>query len=103
MLSNKITSVLRASDSSHKNGQQQQHMSDGEFAMPGPVLVSDVKAAADRRLTKLRLTQAGLHTVAASRAFLNTVLDKGTVIYGINTGFGGSADVRCRQYEDIQK
>ncbi|GES58224.1 phenylalanine ammonia-lyase [Aspergillus terreus] len=34
---------------------------------------------------------------------LNTKLAEGSIIYGVNTGFGGSADVRTNDYEALQK
>ncbi|KAF9884732.1 hypothetical protein FE257_001293 [Aspergillus nanangensis] len=34
---------------------------------------------------------------------LNTKLAEGNIVYGVNTGFGGSADVRTDNYKDLQK
>ena len=36
-------------------------------------------------------------------AYLQNKLDTGLVVYGINTGFGGSADVRCPDTVAVQE
>ncbi|KAJ5579780.1 uncharacterized protein N7459_005765 [Penicillium hispanicum] len=41
--------------------------------------------------------------VSLSTALLKQKLDQGTVIYGVNTGFGGSADTRTGHHETLQK
>ena len=75
----------------------------GEFVIPSKVTIGLVKAASKRRLKKVSLSEEGSSEIAKNRAFLDNVLNNGTVIYGINTGFGGSADVRCQEYESIQR
>ncbi|KAL8817076.1 MAG: hypothetical protein Q9223_004022 [Gallowayella weberi] len=44
-----------------------------------------------------------LDTVTASAAALTASLDVGQVIYGVNTGFGGSADSRTKKVEELQR
>ncbi|KAJ5116914.1 phenylalanine ammonia-lyase [Penicillium angulare] len=44
-----------------------------------------------------------LQNMQESVALLNAKLAEGLVVYGVNTGFGGSADVRTNNYEGLQK
>ncbi|KAK3997781.1 L-Aspartase-like protein [Cladorrhinum sp. PSN332] len=43
-----------------------------------------------------------IRQVDESVAFLARELESGNVIYGVNTGFGGSADTRTQQFERLQ-
>jgi hypothetical protein len=103
MLTNKLVAVLTNSFSSKVADENANDAPNSEFTIPGQVEVAHVKAASNRRINKLTIDKGGERDIVDNRQFLEDVLDKGTVIYGINTGFGGSADVRCREYEDIQK
>ncbi|KAL8670444.1 MAG: hypothetical protein Q9168_005025 [Polycauliona sp. 1 TL-2023] len=42
------------------------------------------------------------HGIAASVATLKKLLDDGNTVYGVNTGFGGSADTRSNRTEALQ-
>ncbi|GAB1318113.1 Phenylalanine ammonia-lyase [Madurella fahalii] len=76
----------------------------------GPVLVNghdlaiaDV-VAVSLHGAKAKLTddQRDLQLVHDSVAFLERELESGHVIYGVNTGFGGSADTRTQHFERLQ-
>ena len=47
-------------------------------------------------------TPASIEEVQRSRKALNNVLGSGATIYGVNTGFGGSAGARTDHHEDLQ-
>ena len=57
-----------------------------------------------RYQTKASLTSdpQDIQAVHDSVAFLERELEAGTVIYGVNTGFGGSADTRTQHLERLQ-
>ena len=44
-----------------------------------------------------------LKNVEANAQYLDEKVRSGKVIYGVNTGFGGSADVRSSKLEEVQK
>ncbi|KAL9634199.1 MAG: hypothetical protein Q9204_003094 [Flavoplaca sp. TL-2023a] len=46
---------------------------------------------------------ACLDAVAATSVALQASLEEGQIIYGVNTGFGGSADSRTKQVEELQR
>ncbi|KAK4101225.1 phenylalanine ammonia-lyase [Parathielavia hyrcaniae] len=54
--------------------------------------------------TEARLTQdpEDLKLVSDSVAFLESEIEAGRIIYGVNTGFGGSADTRTQNLERLQ-
>ncbi|HEU4387675.1 MAG TPA: histidine ammonia-lyase [Blastocatellia bacterium] len=49
-------------------------------------------SVADRN-EEVRLADSSLSRVAAARAFVESLIERGEVVYGINTGFGALADV----------
>ena len=49
------------------------------------------------------LSENAMEEVNANEMYLKNKLDNGLVVYGINTGFGGSAEVRSFKLEDVQK
>ncbi|KAK4120659.1 phenylalanine ammonia-lyase [Parathielavia appendiculata] len=53
---------------------------------------------------RARLTQdpEDLRLVSDSVAFLESEIQAGRIIYGVNTGFGGSADTRTKDFERLQ-
>lgn len=51
---------------------------------------------------KLSRDEATIQRVLASNDFLNQELQAGSIIYGVNTGFGGSADTRTQSFELLQ-
>ncbi|KAF2767096.1 phenylalanine ammonia-lyase, partial [Teratosphaeria nubilosa] len=66
--------------------------------------IPDVVAVA-RHGAKVRVTSdAGVHArVAASVRVLRQLLDAGDTVYGINTGYGGSADTRSADLGNMQR
>jgi len=62
-----------------------------------------VVALSGDRSRKVALSEEALEETAANQAYLQRKLDDGLVVYGINTGFGGSADVRSSNVEEVQK
>lgn len=52
---------------------------------------------------KVHVDQNNLRELTANAEYLKEKLKIGSVVYGINTGFGGSADVRSGNPEDLQK
>ncbi|KAL2262979.1 hypothetical protein VTK26DRAFT_8708 [Humicola hyalothermophila] len=65
--------------------------------------IADVVAVSLNNATaRLTSDPQYLELVEASVAFLERELASGHVVYGVNTGFGGSADTRTRQFELLQ-
>ena len=60
-------------------------------------------ALSSDRSRNVALSEEALEETAANQAYLQRKLDEGLVVYGINTGFGGSADVRSSNVEEVQK
>ncbi|KAK3104359.1 hypothetical protein FSP39_000276 [Pinctada imbricata] len=52
---------------------------------------------------KIGLAESALEEVSANEVYLKKKLENGLVVYGINTGFGGSAEVRSWKLEDVQR
>lgn len=61
-----------------------------------------VACSRERALCKPATQQSVLDSIDASIDFLNERLEAGP-IYGISTGFGGSADTRTTYFADLQK
>ncbi|KAK4462679.1 Phenylalanine/tyrosine ammonia-lyase [Cladorrhinum samala] len=68
-----------------------------DLSIADVVAVSFYDAAAS-----LAKDQQCIRKVEESVAFLSKELESGHVIYGVNTGFGGSADTRTQQFERLQ-
>ncbi|KAL9621988.1 MAG: hypothetical protein Q9160_003650 [Pyrenula sp. 1 TL-2023] len=64
--------------------------------------LSDVLAVS-RYGVGVRIDDSAYHALDASRDALEKNLSRGDVIYGVNTGFGGSADTRTKQTERLQQ
>ncbi|KAF2158713.1 hypothetical protein M409DRAFT_38126 [Zasmidium cellare ATCC 36951] len=81
------------------------HENDAVVTISGDKLTIADLIAASRHEVRCRITKdkSVLDKVDASVNFLAQQLEKGTPIYGINTGFGGSADTRTSQTIDLQK
>ncbi|KAL2021857.1 hypothetical protein VTK56DRAFT_6452 [Thermocarpiscus australiensis] len=80
---------LRSSEAVLVNGQ--------DLSIADVVAVSLHQAAA-----KLTYDKQVLQLVDESVAFLARELESGHIIYGVNTGFGGSADTRTQRFEQLQ-
>ncbi|KAK4221952.1 L-Aspartase-like protein [Podospora fimiseda] len=65
--------------------------------------IADVVAVAFHNVTAtLSQDPECVRQVDGSVAFLAKELESGNVIYGVNTGFGGSADTRTQEFERLQ-
>ena len=65
--------------------------------------IPEVLATSINPKVKVHLSENALEEVAANEVYLKKKLENGLVVYGINTGFGGSAEVRSWKLEDVQK
>ncbi|XP_063444116.1 uncharacterized protein LOC134724796 [Mytilus trossulus] len=65
--------------------------------------IPEVLAVSIEPKLKVNIGKKSLSELEANAAYLKKKLEKGLVVYGINTGFGGSADVRSWEFEDVQK
>ncbi|KAK4500418.1 hypothetical protein PRZ48_008607 [Zasmidium cellare] len=79
--------------------------SDAAVTLQGDQLTLADLVAASQYKVRCQVTKdkSVLDTVDASVSFLARQLEEGVEIYGINTGFGGSADTRTSQTVDLQK
>ncbi|WQF90184.1 Putative aromatic amino acid lyase, L-Aspartase, fumarase/histidase [Colletotrichum destructivum] len=68
----------------------------GDLTIAGVVAVS-------RHLAPIELTSASINAIEACSKIIPEKIDKGDVIYGVNTGFGGSADARSNDVERVQQ
>ncbi|CAK7217236.1 hypothetical protein SCUCBS95973_003077 [Sporothrix curviconia] len=69
----------------------------------GDLTIADVVAVALHGIsTQLSIDKAVRARMADSVDFLASELAAGKVIYGVNTGFGGSADTRTQQFRRLQ-
>ncbi|KXX73932.1 Phenylalanine/tyrosine ammonia-lyase [Madurella mycetomatis] len=85
-------------------GLQHQLQSQGPVLINGRDLTIADVVAVSLHDAKARLTddQRDLQLVHDSVAFLGRELESSHVIYGVNTGFGGSADTRTQHFERLQ-
>lgn len=65
--------------------------------------IAKVTAVSLGRHFKVKLDEKVLEEVEQNAVYLRGKVAKGLVIYGINTGFGGSANVRSSDIEGVQK
>ncbi|KAL8732780.1 MAG: hypothetical protein Q9166_002562 [cf. Caloplaca sp. 2 TL-2023] len=59
--------------------------------------------AVSRYEIEIELDGAGIKKLSPSATSLTANLDNGEIIYGVNTGFGGSADARPKDVEQLQR
>ncbi len=52
---------------------------------------------------RVQVDESRLRAVQRNADYLKEKVDSGAVIYGVSTGFGGSADVRSSNIEEVQK
>ena len=66
--------------------------------------VAALKRIANDSNVKVKLTESAANEIEKNSKFLHDLVDNDSsvYIYGLNTGFGGSADVRAKRAEDIQ-
>ncbi|KAF4633237.1 hypothetical protein G7Y89_g4882 [Cudoniella acicularis] len=53
--------------------------------------------------TPVQLAKSSIDATIQTAEMVQSSLDRGMVIYGVNTGFGGSADTRTEAVEELQK
>ncbi|XP_060582716.1 uncharacterized protein LOC132739082 [Ruditapes philippinarum] len=66
--------------------------------------VAALKRIASDSKVKVKLTENAVNEIEKNAKFLQDLVDNDSsvYIYGLNTGFGGSADVRAKNAEDVQ-
>ncbi|TRX92115.1 hypothetical protein FHL15_006982 [Xylaria flabelliformis] len=64
--------------------------------------IADV-VAVSRELTHVKLTSESIDAIEVCSKIIPEKIAKGDVIYGVNTGFGGSADTRSDDVERVQQ
>lgn len=68
----------------------------------GSLTIADV-VAVSRDLAHVELTPESIDAIEACSGIIPEKIAKGDVIYGVNTGFGGSADTRSDDVERVQQ
>lgn len=68
----------------------------------GDLTIADV-VAVSRHLAHVELTSASIDAIEVCSKIIPEKIAQGEVIYGVNTGFGGSADARSNDVERIQQ
>ncbi|KAK1975280.1 aromatic amino acid lyase [Colletotrichum cereale] len=66
----------------------------------GNLTIADV-VAVSRQLALVKLASASIDAIKACSRIISEKITQGEVIYGVNTGLGGSADVRSDNVEGI--
>ncbi|XP_063446669.1 uncharacterized protein LOC134726200 [Mytilus trossulus] len=64
--------------------------------------IPEVLAVSIEPSMKVKIAEISMEELTANAVYLKKKLEKGLVLYGINTGFGGSSDVRSCKFEDVQ-
>ncbi|KAF7528677.1 hypothetical protein PCG10_010213 [Penicillium crustosum] len=77
--------------------------SSGEVAVSGGDLTIADVVAVSRHLAHVDLTSASIDAIEACSKIIPERIAQGEVIYGVNTGFGGSADARSHDVERVQQ
>ncbi|KAL9082951.1 MAG: hypothetical protein Q9165_008714 [Trypethelium subeluteriae] len=68
----------------------------------GDLTIADV-VAVSRHLAHVELTSTSINAIKACSKIIPEKIGQGEVIYGVNTGFGGSADARSHDVERVQQ
>ena len=68
----------------------------------GDLTIADV-VAVSRNLAHVELTSVSTNAIEACSKIIPEKIAEGEVIYGVNTGFGGSADARSHDVEKVQQ
>lgn len=68
----------------------------------GDLTIADV-VAVSRHLAHVELTSVSINAIEACSKIIPEKIAQGEVIYGVNTGFGGSADARSHDVEKVQQ
>ncbi|GFG08171.1 phenylalanine ammonia-lyase [Aspergillus udagawae] len=79
--------------------------SSGKVTLPvsgRDLTIADV-VAVSRHLAPVELTSASIDAIEACSKIIPKKIAQGEIIYGVNTGFGGSADARSNDVERVQQ
>ncbi|KAL8834222.1 MAG: hypothetical protein Q9170_003853 [Blastenia crenularia] len=76
---------------------------DSVCLLTGKSLKLHTVVAVSRHRVSIKIDQTCMKAVAESAASLLASLDVGQIVYGVNTGFGGSADSRTKKVEELQR
>ncbi|CRK41436.1 hypothetical protein BN1723_005134 [Verticillium longisporum] len=68
----------------------------------GDLTIADV-VEVSRHLARVELIPASIAAIEAGSKIIPEKLAQGEIIYGVNTGFGGTADVRSDDVEGVQQ
>ena len=68
----------------------------------GDLTIADV-VAVSRHLDQVELTSGSVNAIEACSKIIPKKIAQGEIIYGVNTGFGGSADARSHDVEKVQQ
>ncbi|KAH8716736.1 L-Aspartase-like protein [Phaeosphaeriaceae sp. PMI808] len=68
----------------------------------GSLTIADV-VAVSRDLAQVELTPAAIDAIQVCSKIIPEKMAEGEIIYGVNTGFGGSADTRSNDVERVQQ
>ena len=72
-------------------------------AVDGRSLTIAEVVAVSRHLAQVELTSGSIDAIEACSKIIPEKIAKGNIIYGVNTGFGGSADARSNDVERVQQ
>ncbi|KAL4892337.1 L-Aspartase-like protein [Aspergillus ambiguus] len=75
----------------------------GTVAVSGRDLTIADVVAVSRHLEHVELTPASIKAIEACSKVIPEKIAQGEIIYGVNTGFGGSADARSNDVERVQQ
>jgi phenylalanine ammonia-lyase len=87
-----VASVLQAYKSSN-----------GQINLNGKSLsISDIHSVFTNKFVSASMSEEAMEAVKNSYEFLKLKVSEGACVYGVNTGFGGSADVRYKKEAAVQ-
>ncbi|MCJ1383914.1 hypothetical protein MMC17_007028 [Xylographa soralifera] len=77
--------------------------SNDNISLNGQSLSLAQVVAVARNGSTIHIKDTALQLVAKSAQMVHQSLEKGEIIYGVNTGFGGSANTRTKAVEELQR
>ncbi|KAL4875392.1 L-Aspartase-like protein [Aspergillus karnatakaensis] len=80
-----------------------QRRSSSSVAVSGADLTIADVVAVSRHLAQVELTPESIDAIESCSKIIPKKIAQGEVIYGVNTGFGGSADARSNDVEKVQQ
>lgn len=67
------------------------------------ISLNQITHVSNQKQTKVDVAKHCIDAVIKNSDYLRAKIDAGLVVYGVNTGFGGSADVRCSDSIVVQE